>query len=126
MASGAAWYRLRRQPVNERRFITLFAAASFAHIVLDAGTTLLAVHYAGGYELNPFLRPYLRAGAVPFLLAHFPLVGMSIGGAAGLLYCLRRAKPPWNRRLSRFGQAGFAIACVWGLAVSLGNLSVFI
>jgi hypothetical protein len=111
------------QPQQVRRSLCLLGIAVGLHTIVDPALTYLAViHLEVGFEMNSLMRPWLRAGLIPFILIHLPVYAFSIGAGVTFRWLLQQASGREQMVIYYLSVIGFSGLICWGLALVANNL----
>lgn len=103
----------------------LIIVAFCLHVIVDPALTYLAVaHLDLAREANPFIRYWLTAGTVPFVLIHLP---MYVFCGISLVIVRRLYRSATVREqviMYRLSVVGFSGLILWGILLSLNALRV--
>lgn len=116
---------LSAQTQRTRRSLCLLAVAVILHTVVDPAVTyLVVIHFEVGFETNPFMRLWLYAGPLSFILIHLPIYAFSIGAGLAFRWLLQRASGTEQMAIYYLSMIGFSGLICWGLVLVANNLWV--
>ena len=113
------------QQARIRHSCALLIVAFVLHTIVDPALTYLAVvQFEVAYETNPFMRQWLAAGPIPFILIHVPMYAFC-GVALILLRWFYRTATEWEQYvIYSVSMIGFSGLICWGILLAVNGVRV--